>query len=71
MVSNIDTAKRALVTLEDLRLKRAPLNKAEYKQRVKQVLRTAKAQNVAKARFSNSKKVCQEIVRKKGAMSKQ
>ena len=56
--------------LEDLRLKRAP-NKAEYKQRVKQVLRTTKAQNVAKAKFRNLKKVCQEIVRKKGAMSRQ
>ena len=57
--------------LEDLRLKRAPLNKAEYEQRVKQVLRTTKAQNVAKAKFRNFKKVCQEVVRKKGAMSRQ
>ena len=41
------------------------------KQRVKQVLSTAKAQNVAKAKFRNFKKVCKEVVKKKGAMSRQ
>jgi transposase len=57
--------------LEDLRLQKPPLNKSQYLQRVKQVLRTVKAQNVAKAKFRNLKKVCQEVVEKKGAMSRQ
>ena len=57
--------------LEDLRLKKPALNKVQYKQRVKEVLRTAKAQKVARAKFRNLKKVCQEVVNKKGAMSRQ
>lgn len=57
--------------LEDLRLKKPALNKSQYKQRVKEVLRTVKAQNVAKAKFRNFKAVCQEVVEKKGAMSRQ
>ena len=57
--------------LEDLRLKKPPLDKSQYKQRVKDVLRTVKAQNVAKAKFRNLKTVCQEVVKKKGAMSRQ
>jgi hypothetical protein len=57
--------------LEDLRLKKPALNKAQYKQRVREVLRTVKAQNVAKAKFRNLKKVCKEVVLKKGAMSRQ
>ena len=47
------------------------LNKTQYKQRIKEVLRTVKAQNVAKAKFRNFKTVCQEVVKKKGAMSRQ
>ena len=57
--------------LEDLRLKKPPLSKSQYKQRVKQVLSTAKAQKVAKAKFRNLKKVYREVVKKKGAMSRQ
>ena len=57
--------------LEDLRLDRPPLSKAQYKQRLKQVLGTAKAQKVAKAKFRNLKRVCKEVVQKKGAMSRQ
>ena len=57
--------------LEDLRLKKPALNKTQYKQRVKEVLRAIKAQNVAKAKFRNFKKVCKEVVLKKGAMSRQ
>ena len=57
--------------MEDLRLGRPPLSKAQYKQRLKQVLGTAKAQKVAKAKFRNLKRVCKEVVQKKGAMSRQ
>ena len=57
--------------LEDLRRKKPALNKAQYTQRVKEVLRTVKTQNVAKAKFPNLKKVCREVVLKKGAMSRQ
>jgi transposase len=57
--------------LEDLRLKKPALNKVQYKRRVKEVLRTGKAQKVARAKFRNLKKVCQEVVKKKGAMSRQ
>ena len=52
-------------------LQKPALNKIQYKQRVKEVLRTVKAQNVAKAKFRNLKKVCKEVVKKKGAMSRQ
>ena len=52
-------------------LKKPPLSKSQYKQRVKQVLSTAKAQKVAKAKFRNLKKVYREVVQKKGAMSTQ
>ena len=57
--------------LEDLRLKKPALTKPQYKLRVKQVLSTAKAQKVAKAKFRNLKKVYREVVQKKGAMSGQ
>ena len=44
--------------------------KTAYKQRVRAVLRSKKAQEVARAKFRNFKKVCQEVVRKKGAASR-
>ena len=56
---------------KDLRLQKPALNMVQYKQRVKEVLRTVKAQDVAKAKFRNLKKVCREVVKKKGAMSRQ
>ena len=56
--------------LHDLRLGRRPLGKTAYKARVKALLRTKKAQDVAKAKFNRFKKVCQEVVEKKGAASR-
>ena len=50
-------------------MKRPPLGKTAYKQRVRSVLRSKKAQSVAKAKFRNFKKVCQTVWRKKGAAS--
>ena len=57
--------------IEDLRLKKPPLNKSQYMLRATAVLRTVRAQNVAKAKFRNFKKVCREVVSKNGAMSRQ
>ena len=57
--------------LQDLRLKKPALNKTQYKRRIQEVLRTVKAQKVAKAKFQNLKKVCKEVLKKKGAMSRQ
>ena len=57
--------------LEDLRLKKPGLTKTQYRNRIKEILRTVKAQNVAKAKFQNYKKVCKEVVNKKGAASRQ
>ena len=42
-----------------------------YKARVKAVLKTQKAQDVAKAKFKVFKKVCREVDRKRGAASRQ
>ena len=41
-----------------------------YTQRVKAVLRSRKAQDMAKAKFAHFKKVCKEVVAKKGAASR-
>ena len=51
--------------LEDLRLKKPALNKSQYKQRVKEVLRTVKAQNVAKAKFRNSRLCVRRLSKRK------
>ena len=57
--------------LEDLRLKKPALTKTQYRRRVQDIIRTVKAQKVAKAKFQNLKKVCKEVLKKKGAMSRQ
>ena len=57
--------------LEDLRLKKPALTKTQYRRRVQEVIRTVKAQKVAKAKFQNLRKVCKEVIKKKGAMSRQ
>ena len=57
--------------IENLRLKKPPLNKSQDMLRVRAVLRTVRAQNVAKAKSRNFKKVCREVASKNGAMSRQ
>ena len=57
--------------MEDLRLKKPALTKTQYRRRVQEVIRTVKAQKVAKAKFQNLRKVCKEVIKKKGAMSRQ
>ena len=55
--------------LEDLRKGRPALGKFAYKARVRAFLKTKKAQTVAKAKWRFMKKVCKEIIKKKGAAS--
>ena len=56
--------------LDDLKRGRPSLGKAAYKRRVKALLRTKKAQAVAKAKFKAFQKVCLEVVRKRGAAAR-
>jgi len=57
--------------LEDLCAKRAPLGKTAYKRRLKNILQSRRAQEAAKAKFRGFKGVCREVVKKKGAASRQ
>ena len=56
--------------LRDLRAGRPPLGKTAYRVRVRNFLKTKKAQDVAKAKFNNFKKVCCEVVKKGGTASR-
>ena len=56
--------------LEDLRRGRPALGKMAFKARVRALLRSQRAQAVAKAKFAALSKVCREVVRKKGAASR-
>ena len=56
--------------LDDLKKGRPALGKAAYRLRVRQLLRTKAAQQVAKSKFLVHKKICQEIINKKGAASR-
>ena len=55
--------------LEDLRNKRPALGKTAWMCRLKRLLKTQKAQNVAKKKFQNFKKVCKVVYKKNGAHS--
>ena len=59
-----------VLDLYDLQHGRAPMGKAAYKKRVQAVLRSKKAQAVAKAKFKAFRKVCLEVARKRGAASR-
>jgi len=54
---------------EDLRAKRPPITKAQYKRRVQDVLRTGQANRVAKNCYTGLRKVCQKVLSNKGAHS--
>ena len=56
--------------LEDLRRGRPALTKVAFKARVRALLRTQRAQKVAKAKFAALRRVCAEVVRKRGAASR-
>ena len=53
--------------LADLRKKRPPLGKLAYTTRVKNVIKSAKAQTVAKNFAGRFRKTCKQIVDRKGA----
>ena len=53
--------------LADLRLKRRPLGKLAYTTRVKNVIKSQKAQSVAKNFAKRFRKACQQVVDRKGA----
>ena len=53
--------------LGDLRKKPAPLDKAAYTARVKSIMRSQKAQAVAKKYAAKFRKTCQQVVARKGA----
>ena len=56
--------------LADLVNKRPVLGKIAYKTRIRAVIRSAKAQRVAKNYAAGLRKVCKEVVEKKGAMAR-
>ena len=56
--------------LSDVRAKKPPLGKAAYLRRVRAVLKTRKAQALAKAIAGVFRKTCCEVVKKKGAAAR-
>ena len=48
---------------------RAVLGKMAYKHRIRSIIKTKKAQQVAAAHAASLRKVCKEVVAKKGAAS--
>ena len=62
-----ETRKR---DLGDLRAKRPPLRKTAFKARVRAICRSAKAQQVAAACARGLRKVCKEVIAKRGAMAR-
>ena len=55
--------------LNDLVEKRAPLGKLAFKMRVQVVLRSDRAQQVAKSQAKALRKVCKVVIKKRGAAS--
>ena len=55
--------------LQDLQKGRPPLSKAAYVARVKAVVKTKKAQEIAATYAKRLRKVCQVVMKKKGAAS--
>ena len=59
--------KLRLMDLQDLHLRRPRLGKTAYKARIRAVCKSPKSQDVAAACFKGLRKVCREVVRKRGA----
>ena len=55
--------------LEDLRAKRRPLGRTAYRQRLRAVMNSPKAQLKAKNIYASFKKVCKIVIKRKGAHS--
>ena len=62
--------KLRAMDLQDLHQKRPRLGKMAYKARVRAVCKSAKSQRVAAACYGGFRKVCREVVRKKGAAAR-
>jgi transposase len=62
--------KLRAMDLEDLRKKKAPVTKAQLRIRVRNVCRTHAARKVAGACVAGLRKVCKEVIKKRGAMAK-
>jgi hypothetical protein len=56
--------------LKDLQTKRPPMSVEAYRARIRQVCSSNKANNVARADARGLRKVCAEVVQKKGAASR-
>lgn len=56
--------------LDDLVAKRAPLDKTAYRQRVRSICRSKRAQRVAANCAKGLRKVCQEVIYKQGAATR-
>ena len=59
--------KLRTMDLADLRTKRPPLDKAAYIARVKGIMRSKKAQTVAKGYAARLRKTCKQVVDRRGA----
>ena len=59
--------KLRLMDLADLRQKRRPLGKLAYTQRIRGVIRTSKAQAVAKNFAKRFRTACKQVVRRQGS----
>jgi len=62
--------KLRAMDLADLKARRRPVQKTALKQRVRALLRSAKAQSVARSCFKSLRKTCQEVLKKKGAATR-
>ena len=56
--------------LADAVAKKRPLTKPQYRQRIKAVCQSARARQVGSACAKGLRKVCEEVIRKKGAASR-
>ena len=62
--------KLRAMDLADCVAKRPGLSKQQYIARVSKVIKTQKAQRVAKNTASRFRKICREVLRKKGAAAR-
>ena len=69
-MSLVQRSKRTLVSLLKKLASKHRLELAAYTARVKSVPWSAKAQDVAKAKFNALRNVCREVERKRGAASR-
>ena len=59
--------KLRAMDLSDAVKKKRPLNKFAYRERIKRVLKSPKAQQVAATQAKTYRRVCRMVIKKKGA----